>query len=228
MLVPWSRSARGNRDPNGGGQDGDANVDRALQVQALLAEYNTLRQESSSAISNRTTIANFVFGALAVIIAALVAQERPTWATAVVSAFFVPQIAKTGLLIWLGEYQRSQRAGRWIADVELKINEVIGLDRAMSWESSLVSKGLHMGYPYLATALLLLGAGWISGGIGLYILFDLMRSAVPPHVRVVVAVVLAVLIVVFESWYALFFRNKWRAIRRGYSRSSPPLEPANI
>lgn len=201
---------------------------RSLELQALLAEYNTVRQESMSSITNRTTIANFVFGALAVIIAALVAQDRPNWASAVVSFVLVPQISKTGLLIWLGEYQRSQRAGRWVALVEMKINRVVGHQGAMSWESSLVSKGLHMGYPYLATALLLMGTGWAGGGVGLYLIFDLLGTAVPLSHRIVIAVVLGTIIIGVESWYALFFRARWREIRQNYAHTAPPLEPANI
>lgn len=201
---------------------------RSLELQALLAEYNTVRQESMSSIANRTTIANFVFGALAVIIAALVAQDRPNWATAIVSFVLVPQISKTGLLISLGEYQRSQRAGRWVALVEMKINQILGNKGAMSWESSLVSKGLHMGYPYLATALLLMGTGWAGGGVGLYLIFDLMGTAVSTSYRIVIAVILGVIIVGVETWYALFFRARWREIRINYAHTAPPLEPANI
>src|SRR5215470_16749881 len=123
---------------------------QALRLQALLAEYNSLRGESLTSISNRIIIANFTFGALALILAALVTRAKPNAIVGIVSLFFVPQVAKTGLLIWLGEYDRSQRVGHWLAGVEERINRV--LDReVMSWEGSLQHRGTHMGYPYLAT-----------------------------------------------------------------------------
>jgi hypothetical protein len=115
---------------------GDA--DRALAVQAMLAEYNSLRQESMSSITNRVTIANFTFGAVAIILAALLAQPRPTVLIGMVAIVFVPQISKVGLMIWLGEYTRSQRAGKWIAHLEHRISETIAHDRVMAWESTLL------------------------------------------------------------------------------------------
>jgi hypothetical protein len=201
---------------------------RSLQMQARLAEYNSLRQESLSAITNRATIANFMFGALAVIIAALVAQSKANWATAVVSAFFVPQISKAGLAIWLGEYERSQRAGRKLSDIEAEIGKIAGA-RVMSWETRLVGRNLHMGYPYLATALLLMGAGYVSGGIGIFLLYLLVTPAVPLWLLVLLGLGLVGLIVGVEWWFLRFVRRTWKRIRIDYAaKSDSPFAESNI
>jgi hypothetical protein len=247
--------------------------ERELQLQAALAEYSSLRQESMTAITNRITIANFTFGALAVILAGLLAQSRPGPVIGWVAILFVPQVSKTGLLIWLGEYDRSQRAGKWIADLEVWIDQEvlrgpasrrpapqprqapsgrllgrsarrlagavrggwrwaaggagtrlpgtsastkeIGINRPMGWESKLISQNQHMGYPYLATALLLLGAGWASVFVGLGIVYSAYheRGSVATA-GVVIALLVAVAV---ETWFALFFRAKWIAVRLDYA-----------
>ena len=202
---------------------------RSLQMQARLAEYNSLRTESLSAIANRATVANFSFGALAVLIAAILSQGRPNWPTAIVCAFFVPQIAKAGLAIWLGEYERSQRAGKRLSDVETAISEIAGAT-VMCWESRLVQRNLHMAYPYVATALLLLGAGYVSGGVGLFLLFVLMDPAIPLWGRVAVLVVPVAVVVATEWGFLRFFRAKWQYIRLNYSSRTDdsPFEESNV
>lgn len=62
----------------------------------------------------------------------------------------------------------------------------------------------------------LLGAGWVSAGIGLFILIGLMNS-VPLWLRIALAVLFVIGAVLVETWYGLFFRAKWRAIRAGYA-----------
>lgn len=205
----WKRSERASAE------------ERDLQLQAALAEYESLRQESMASISNRVTIVNFTFGALAVIIAALLTQGAPSLLAGVIAVVFVPQLAKTGLLIWLGEYDRSQRAGRWIRDLELRINTIVD-NRSMSWESALLSKGTHMSYPYAATVLLLLGAGWASLVVGIAIVYTNLSMRDPAWLWW--AIIVGVLVVIVaEVWFALFFRRKWREVRTHYAPSNVHL-----
>src|SRR5215470_5898305 len=186
---------------------------KALVVQAMLAEYNSLRTESLSSISNRVTIANFTFGAVAIILAALINQRTPDIVTGVVALAFVPQIAKTGLMVWLGEYNRSQRAGKWISDLEKKINDTLGQDHAMVWESALIGNSIHMSYPYSSVVLLLLGVGWSSILVGFEIFANLIRaSGYPIEYLIGLSTILAVIIIA-EIWFIRFFRSKWREIK---------------
>lgn len=200
---------------------------QALRLQALLAEYDSLRGESQSSISNRVIIANFTFGALALILAALITRTEPSTIVAIVSLFFVPQVAKTGLLIWLGEYDRSQRAGYWLKGVEQRINHLLDQE-VMTWEGSLQHQGTHMGYPYLATVLLLLGAGWASSLLGLFMIHQaIIYPPVHRHLAWIMAG-LATYALAVELFFGWFFRNKWRHIRLSYgavrlhARTNPP------
>ncbi|WP_061289326.1 hypothetical protein [Herbidospora cretacea] len=189
--------------------------------QAMLVEYNWLRQESLNAISNRVTIANFMFGAMALILAALIGQPTPTTGTALVSLICVPQIAKVGLMIWLGEYNRSQRAGKWLAELEVRINAAVGRPNVLSWESTLLSNSLHMSYPYSSVLLLLLGAGWAGIFVGV---MQLRVTATLPAEELgwlIGGVLLAAAIA--EICFIVSFRKKWLQIKRNYSKSGPSM-----
>lgn len=107
---------------------------RMQRVQVGLAEYGSLRQESLQAITNRLQVLNFTFAALSVVVAAVVAGKVPPLAAAAITIVFVPSVAKAALLVWLGEYSRSQRAGRWIAELEERINLDAGAP-VLGWES---------------------------------------------------------------------------------------------
>jgi hypothetical protein len=186
-----------------------------MRLQALLAEYDSLRLESLTSISNRIVIANFTFGALALILAALVTRTEPSMIVAIVSLFFVPQVAKTGLLIWLGEYDRSQRVGHWLKGVERRINDALGQE-VMTWEGSLQHRGTHLGYPYLSTVLLLLGAGWASSLLGLFMIHQAITyPAVHRYLSWITAGLITYVFIV-ELSFGWFFRSKWRHIRISY------------
>ena len=135
--------------------------DKELQLQALLSEYSSLREESMAAIEHRMTATNFTFAAMAVIIAALLTSHTDPRVVVVFLGVGLPQLAKAGLLIWLGEYERSQRAGRHLCQVEAAINARVG-DEVLTWERGLSSTRIHMGYPYRAVVVLLLGTGWLA------------------------------------------------------------------
>lgn len=195
--------------------------DQTQAFQAMLVEYNWLRQESLNAIGNRVTIANFMFGAMAIILAALIGQPTPSTGTALVSLIGVPQIAKVGLMIWLGEYNRSQRAGKWLAELEVRINTAVGRKNVLSWESTLLSNSLHMSYPYSSVLLLLLGAGWAGIFVGvmqLRVTAGLPAGQLPWLIGGVLVVA-----VVMEAWFLVFFRRKWLQIKRNYSKSGPSM-----
>ncbi len=197
--------------------------EQALAVQAMLMEYNSLRQESLAAISNRVTIANFTFGAVAIILAALMTQAKPSALTAVVALVFVPQVSKVGLMIWLGEYNRSQRAGKWAAELEVRVSATIGRDRVMAWESALLSNSIHMTYPYLSVVLLLLGVGWASSTIGATLLLQVWGKTALQFPEFLLAIAGALLIVIVELMFVRFFRAKWVAVKRNYSKSGPEM-----
>lgn len=177
---------------------------------ALLAEHASLRQESVQAIANRIAVMNFTFGALAVVLAALLAGEVDRTVAGLIALFFVPQMAKAGLLIWLGEYHRSQRAGAWLAHVEAQVNRLVADPNTLAWESSLIARSSHMEFPYVATAAFILGAGYLGSLLGV---FDLVTGLPSGAVRIGGACALLVYAIVVEAVFARYFRRRWRETR---------------
>lgn len=186
--------------------------DSEVKVQVLLAEYATLREESLGAIGHRMTATNFTFAAMAVILGALLTSDIDVRLVVVALAIGVPQLAKSGLLIWLGEYQRSQRAGRQLRHVEATINAELGQD-VMTRESSLASSGTHMSYPYRAVVVLLLGTGWLAGLTALTLAWWAPDDPVlgPRWLSIGAAAVLLLV----EVWFLRIFRGHWVHAKTG-------------
>lgn len=187
--------------PESGSHDG--------RLDALMTEYSSLREESLAAIEHRMTATNFTFAALAVIMAGLLSSGLDPLVAAAVLVAVVPQLAKSGLLIWLGEYERSQRAGRHIAVIERRVNRMLGED-TLTWESGLKSGGSHMGYPYRAVLVLLLGTGYASVAIGVALVVDDTDRGLLGWLAGVLVLLVAV---GWESWFLRYFMDKWRSAR---------------
>jgi hypothetical protein len=181
-----------------------------LALTAMLAEYESLRGESLASIGHRISIMNFTFGAMALLLAALLTNALPSTVGAVASLVVLPQIAKAALLIWLGEYARSQRAGRGVAQLEGRINRMLGTD-ALTWETSIQTRTTHLGYPYVATTLLILGSGYAAELVGMWFMFDALAGWDEGRALSSAAVALAILC--YEALFLRFFRMQWAKIR---------------
>ena len=192
---------------------GTVGGERSDPLQAMLAEYAALREESLQAIQHRIMVMNFTFGALSVVIAGLVGRRVPDLMSGLIALLFVPQMAKAGLLIWLGEYNRSQRAGRWLTRLEAKINDLLESPDAMGWESALASRGTHMAYPYVATTVIVLGTGYAGSILGAYFLLVQFRTTFPHLSSWPVALTIALYILAVEALFLRFFRKKWSEVR---------------
>ncbi|HEX2087254.1 MAG TPA: hypothetical protein VHF89_16345 [Solirubrobacteraceae bacterium] len=186
-------------------------------LNAMLAEYESLRTESQQAIQNRVSVTNFTFGALAVVIAGLLSSNVSEVLAGIVGMVFVPQIAKAGLLIWLGEYNRSQRAGRWIADLEKRMNELVQHD-AVGWERRLQAQrgsSGHMSYPYVANAVITIGMGWAGGVVGAVFLFDEIADATCATATGLSVAGICLAFALVEWWFLRYFARHWREAREG-------------
>jgi hypothetical protein len=116
-----------------------------LAIAALQVEYNSLRQESLAAIAHRIQIVGFVFAAISIATSAVVANVDDTGA-AIFCLSVPPFIAFAASLVWLGEYQRSQRAGRGMMEVERSMNLVLDeTSEVVLWETSLARRSAN--YP---------------------------------------------------------------------------------
>ena len=224
------KPTRRRREPGGGSAEPSPGAlapqsdytTRSLSVDALLKEYEYVRKESLDAIGHRLRIMNFSFAALSVLIAALLTRQVPDILAGAVGFVFIPQLAKASLLIWLGEHERSQRAGRYLVTIEHQINDLVG-NQVMGWEGSLLGRPsprakaeswLHMRYPYVAVVALLLGVGWVSSALSLYFLGSGVRAVL--SVGWVYAVIPALLVIGLcnELLFLRFFLKKWRTTRR--------------
>lgn len=181
------------------------------QLDALLAEYGTLRQESLNAITNRITIMNFTFGALSIVLAGLLATRVPTILAGITALVFVPQVAKAALLIWLGEYNRSQRAGRWLQRLETRINKLVEAD-VIGWESEPAkprARRSHMDYPYKATVSLVIGAGYAGTIIGIYLLLGAAQE-LDTIWTILIFVAIVSYALILETIFLIYFMTRWR------------------
>ncbi len=185
-----------------------------MVLSALLTEYTTLRQEILCAIDNRIKIVTFSFGALAVIVAGLLTRSVSDILAAAVALLVVPQVAKAALAIWLGEYHRSQRAGKWLVKLESRIGSHVGTQDAMAWEQSLVTGRTHMSFPYLSVVILIMGVAYSSIALGLYLLSAFLMRVYAFSGVLLTALVVLIAASGFEYWFLRFFRREWRRIVR--------------
>lgn len=164
------------------------------KVEILLKEYETLRAEILTAMNSRSSILSFGIAAVGAVFSASIAVSAVTSST-LLSAFMlmgaVPAMNCFVLYIWLGEYQRMQRAGKFIADIETRINTKVGED-ILSWETHLRKNQKHMKYPYHTTVVLLTLISFISVGVGLFF-FDLSLG----YKMIIAVIILVFLLLIY-------------------------------
>jgi len=139
-------------------------------ISIKLKEYETIRQEILITMQVRNSILSFglaIMGAILTVSIALASQS--SLAASLTLILIAPAICIFVLYMWLGEYQRMQRAGKFLMKLEQEINEDVSAN-VLTWETSLRSQRAHMKYPYNTTVLLLTVIGLMSMTIGIVIL----------------------------------------------------------
>jgi hypothetical protein len=138
-------------------------------IEILIKEYETLRQEILATIDSRNSILSFGLATIGAIFTGSVISDNigssPPF-TSLILMLAVPSISGFVLFLWLGEYQRMQRAGKFLVNLEQKINELASKE-LLTWETKLRVQRVHMRYPYHATVLLLTVISFISLLIGI-------------------------------------------------------------
>lgn len=126
-----------------------------------MKEYETLRQESLDSINNRSQIVSFGLGTVGVLAAGVLASERASGSFPLLVLVFslgIPTISVLVLYSWLGEVERMMRAGRFMVDLEARINaEISAAGPTLTWERWLRSSNTQMRYPYIVVLALFLG-----------------------------------------------------------------------
>ena len=138
-------------------------------IEIMLKEYETLRQESMNAMNNGNRILSFGLAAISAIFTSSIfayTTGKYSLIPSLALILVIPAISIFILFMWLGEYERMQRAGKFLVKLESKINKEASKE-LLTWETHLRKSQSHMKYPYNATVLLLIGISGISLVLGL-------------------------------------------------------------
>jgi hypothetical protein len=110
------------------------------ELQALLAEYSSLRLESLNTITTRAQTIVFGLAAVAALFAGPFALGDPAKQRNLTIAVFsgaVPIVSLLVLLVWVGEAMRMKRVSEYLAsDIEARINRKFGR-LVLAWEACL-------------------------------------------------------------------------------------------
>jgi hypothetical protein len=138
-------------------------------IEIAVKEYEIIRQEILTSMNNRVSILSFgvaIIGAIFTASIAVFTKSDYSLLPSLMLIFAVPAITSFILFMWLGEYQRMQRAGKFLVELERRINEMVS-SKVLTWETNLRAQRTHMRYPYSTTVMLLTGISFISICLGL-------------------------------------------------------------
>jgi hypothetical protein len=140
-------------------------------LEIYLKEYEAIREEIVTTMNNRTQILAFGLATIGVLFNACISgyTDKPATSPFVSSFLFfgIPLISIFVLLLWLGEYSRMQRAGKFLERLEEQINREANR-QLLTWEIKLDKGKKHMGLPYFATAGIFIGISFGSFCLGVY------------------------------------------------------------
>ena len=112
------------------------------EIAILLAQYESIRNESLQTIANRVKIMLLGLGAIGALIGGSLTIKKPdegmnVFIILAVFSIIIPLICIFILIVWAGEAIRSARAGYFLAStVEAQINQKMGRF-VMTWETAL-------------------------------------------------------------------------------------------
>jgi hypothetical protein len=182
------------------------------ELQALLAEYTSLRQESLETIKNRIQILTLGIGAIGAQIVGALSIAEPAKNKLLVVSLFSFSIPVTGvyiILLWVSEAIRSHRIGYYLAsECEARINRLFGR-LVVSWEASLWTGLLprdELGGPSMVVLVMI---GLISG-LSPLIGLSLVRSAMSP--RLIIALISPYIVLTSAALYTKYLMPRMKNI----------------
>ena len=138
-------------------------------IEVMIKEYETLREEILATMHVRSSILSFGLATIGAIITASIAVSVSGSYSPLSNLMLilgVPAVSNFVLFMWLGEYQRMQRAGRFLVDLERRVNDKAE-ENLLTWETHLREQSRHLKYPYHTTVLLFMAISVISLVAGL-------------------------------------------------------------
>ena len=114
-----------------------ANEQKVEYIQIILKEYDLVRSEITDALKRRFSIMQYGMVGVGGLLAWGASHNDPPCLRWIVIALLAPGVTWAALFVWLGEYERTQRAGAYIKHVEAKLNDCFGGMHVLGWESFL-------------------------------------------------------------------------------------------
>ncbi len=112
------------------------------ELNALIVQYTSLREESMQSINNRAQILLLGVTAISALIGGSLTIQDPQSSRILIYSIFsgaIPLVFIFVLFVWAGEAMRAQRVGYFLtAEMEARINRKLGRF-IMNWESALWS-----------------------------------------------------------------------------------------
>jgi hypothetical protein len=104
------------------------------QVEVMLEEYRTLRQEVFTSMGTQQSILSFGTAALGILLAGAFNVFGEPLPAALIFLLFVPLVSHLILVLWMTEVVRMLRAGYFLARVERKVDDLMESKELLSWE----------------------------------------------------------------------------------------------
>jgi hypothetical protein len=120
-------------------------------VTVALEEYNSMRTESLQSMKNQLSSLQVGTASIGVLIAAgFSTWDKGLFFSVIIFLLFVPAVCYISLVIWIGEVVRMMRAGKYIAELEIKINSAYpATEKPLNWENWLRTQSNNSKTPQL-------------------------------------------------------------------------------
>ncbi len=220
LLASWlgslSTSSVLNHPPAGTAVDGSANndADRTSEIDVMLEEYRTVRQEELVGMQSQISTLRYGITGCVVLIGLAAQQHADRYLGWSLALALVPLVILFSAVIWMGEYERMARAGRYVGILERDINHKVGAlsGGPLGWEKWLREGGHAQSrivgghHRYLAIASVFLGLHVTAVAMGLHFYWhqhadDPSRRWLVPAAALVNVAILLTLVGYFRSSY---------------------------
>lgn len=148
-------------------------------MEAMLHEYDAVRQESMQAIGNRSQIIAFGLAAIGAIFAATLAvgDEARRRLAPLTLRYAIPLLSVLVVAFLAGETQRMERAGEYLIDLERRISRAVGQPGILNYEHWLETKKRPVDSPTVVVML----AWWLLFIVGAPILSVILSQPAHPQ-----------------------------------------------
>jgi Zn-dependent protease with chaperone function len=187
------------------------------ELTLLIEEYRSVREEELIAVQGQVTTLRYGIAACVVLIGFAAQQHGDRYLGWAVALALVPLVVLFSAVIWMGEYERGARSGRYVAGLEARVNARLGprSDRPLRWEGWLREGGnapsrlVGGHHRYLAIACVFIGFQVASVVMGLHFYWhkhshDPSRHWLVPTAVTVNTTILLMLLGYFRSAYERF------------------------